>query len=386
MRLVPHPSGEEIPILLADTDLPLRDPNEFILGRRHLAANTLTRNLRELALLYKWSKENKVDLRQRVREAEPWPEALIRGSLIEFIRLRACRKSAVHPNTFNQRVATIRQHFVWLFNLVLSELSSADSKYEQVLIAKKVLLESLDGCLIGSPPVSRASQKGLSEPQALRLVELLHPDAPRAPGRTLAIKHRNYVIVLIMLCFGLRPGELLSLKVEDIQIGAISSVEVRRRPPDLNDNRSPRPKVKRNGRLIPIVDQSVAKDIDQYITVWRDELESSSESESEYLIVSDEGKPLSQSSVNKLFTNISDKYPDEFPSTFSPKTLRHTFTSQLETCLANAGVEEDRRVSTIARVRGDSSLSSQTTYTEKVIDETARIALGQYHKKLIGVL
>ena len=184
----------------------------------------------------------------------------------------------------------------------------------------------------------------------------------------------------------MRPGELLSLKVEDIQIGAISSVEVRRRPPDLNDNRSPRPKVKRNGRLIPIVDQSVAKDIDQYITVWRDELESSSESESEYLIVSDEGKPVSQSSVNKLFTNISDKYPDEFPSTFSPKTLRHTFTSQLETCLANAGVEEDRRVSTIARVRGDSSLSSQTTYTEKVIDETARIALGQYHKKLIGVL
>jgi len=57
---------------------------------------------------------------------------------------------------------------------------------------------------------------------------------------------------MIMLNYGLRPGELLSLRVEDIEFGAISAIRVTRRPPNPNDKRNPRPQIKRNGRVLPI--------------------------------------------------------------------------------------------------------------------------------------
>ncbi len=73
-------------------------------------------------------------------------------------------------------------------------------------------------------------------------------------------------MVMLMLSFGLRPGELLSLRVEDVQLGGISSIRVHRRPPDAKDKRKPRPQIKRNGRTLSINDKALAKELDVYIT------------------------------------------------------------------------------------------------------------------------
>jgi len=118
---------------------------------------------------------------------------------------------------------------------------------------------------------------------------------------------------MIMAYYGLRPGELLSLRVEDIEFGAISGIRVMRRAPDLKDVRRPRPQIKRNGRVMPIDDSKFEKKLNDYIMIWRECLEEKSPEDSNYLILNDEGQPLSQSSLVQLFQLIRIKYPQNLP-------------------------------------------------------------------------
>ena len=188
---------------------------------------------------------------------------------------------------------------------------------------------------------------------------------------------------MIMLYYGLRPGELLSLRVEDVEIGAISSIRVERRSPDPLDMRKPRPQIKRNGRVLPINDQVFAKSLDIYITEWRDFLEDKSDKESDYLILSDDGEPLSQSSITQFFQLLRKKYSNDLPSHLTAKALRHSFSSQMERTLRNSGMEEDKRKQALAYLRGDSSLASQDVYIAQEIEEQAKVALKKYQRNLI---
>lgn len=108
------------------------------------------------------------------------------------------------------------------------------------------------------------------------------------------IEYRNYIIVMLMLSFGLRPGEVLSLRVEDIQLGSISSIRVHRRAPDIKDKRKQRPLIKRNGRTLAINDKSLAAELDLYITKWREMLAERNQTnlEWDYLIINKDGASL----------------------------------------------------------------------------------------------
>lgn len=386
VRMISHPSGELMPILLGKDDLPVCMANEFILGRRALASNTLIRNLRELAILHEWAEFHGMDMTNFISGGSAFNEAFVRGSLVESLRLdRSNQKVAVSPHTFNQRLTTIRQYFSWSCDLHLSSLSSSDHNYEIVLRRKNSICKWLDSCFINSPPSLKIVRKGLNDAEVSNLLTLLNPGNVLALGRDIAVKHRNYVMTMLMLSLGLRPGELLSLRVEDIEIGACCAVKIVRRRPDKDDLRKPRPQIKRNSRIIPIVDQSFSKCIDQYILIWRESLEKNSKKVTDYLILSDEGEPLSQSSVTQFFRMLRCRYQSMLPANLSAKSLRHTFSSKMEKLLRESGLDEDRRRKALAMLRGDSSLNSQSIYIEQEIEDIAKISLRNYQKRILGV-
>jgi integrase len=363
VKIVPHSSGELIPILLDESGFPITQPNEFVIGRRALASNTLVRNLRELAVLYGWVNFVGFDLMDLISGRVLLNEALVKGSMIEFLRIDQSKKnSVVSPHNFNQRLTTVRQYLSWLYDLYLSGLSTTDSAYESALVRKRQICKWMDSCFINSPPSITSVRKGLSDAEVYSLVSLISPNGESVLGRDGAVRNRNYVMTMIMLSLGLRPGELLSLRVQDVEIGARSAIRVTRRLPDKDDQRRPRPQIKRNGRVIPIVDQAFAKELDEYILVWREQLEVKSDRETDYLILSDEGLPLSQSSVTQFFQIIRSRYPTKLPGNLSAKSLRHTFSSRMERALRDSGLDEARRRKALATLRGDSSLKSQTVH------------------------
>jgi integrase len=389
VEVINHPSGDQLPILLDDDGLPLPMPSEFVLGRRALGTNTLIRNLRELSALYEWIARERIDLSERISTGKAFTEAELRGGLIESLRRdhskgRKVKRFVITPNTFNQRLTTVRQYLGLLFDIHLGSIPYNDMRYERIRDQKMRTISWLDSSFINAPPINASKQKGLTLKQAKFLVSCLDPENDRVFGRDPAVRFRNYVSVMIMLNYGLRPGELLSLKVSDIEFGAISAIRITRRPPDQNDKRSPRPHIKRNGRVLPIDNPIFARHINEYIMKWRDVLEAKSDKESEYLILSDEGDPLSQPSMVQFFQLIRKRFPDELPANLSAKSLRHTFSSNMERVLREVGMDEERRAEALAELRGDSSLSSQSVYIAQEIQEQANLAMRNYHNKLLG--
>ena len=386
MRIVTvsHRSGDLLPILLDGDGLPIPSPNEFLLSRRNLSTNTLIRNLRELSVLYRWLEDRQIDLRARLKIGTLFTEAEFSGGLIEFLRKdMESEDKVVSPHTFNNRLATIRQYFVWELDVYISSLPLSDSQYEVLQAARKRLMGWIDRAFINTPRAGSISRKSLTNDEAEFLLQCLNPESPDSFAHFEPVKFRNFAAVSLMLNCGLRPGELLSLRVEDIQIGSISSVTVKRRSPDPLDKRKPRPSVKRNGRVLPLEGHHFVRMLDRYIVEWREILEQKSSSETDYLILSDEGDPLSHSSLTQLFSRLRSEYSGLLPEILTPKSLRHTFSSRMEQVLRAAGMEEDRRKQALATLRGDSSLESQSVYIAQEVEEQARRALSDYQKKLI---
>lgn len=388
VEVILHDSGELLPILLDDDGMPIPLPNEFILSKRHASSNTLIRNLREIKLLYEWFHIHKIDLYDRMTQKKPFTEAEITGSLVEFLRKdhekrHKMIKIAVKPDTFNQRLITIKQFLNWYIEMYIGTLPFTSNNYQYYITYKTRLISLLDRCFINSPPTNKSLSKGLSSGEQSNLIKLIRPKT----GSQNPIEYRNYIMVMLMLSFGLRPGELLSLRIEDIQLGGISSIRVHRRPPDANDKRKQRPQIKRNGRTLSINDRALAKELDIYITKWREMLDQRNQTsiEWDYLILNQDGKPLSLASITQYFQILKEKYSQLVPPNFSPKTLRHTFSSSMERLLREAGVEEDNRKKALAYLRGDSSLSSQDVYTFKETELEANKYLGQYQREIFGI-
>ena len=223
----------------------------------------------------------------------------------------------------------------------------------------------------------------MNEAEIEFLLSCLDPRKDDSFGYYEPVKYRNFITVSILLNCGLRPGELLSLRVEDIKIGALSSLTVCRRPPDPKDTRIPRPNIKREGRVIILEERIFINLLNEYILKWRDELEKKSSIGTDYLILSDDGDPLSFSSLTQFFLRLREAYQDDLPSILTPKSLRHTFSGQMEKTLRAAGIDEDRRRQALAMLRGDTSLRTQSIYIAQEIEEQARKALSSYQKRLI---
>ncbi|HHJ4382788.1 TPA: tyrosine-type recombinase/integrase [Citrobacter freundii] len=386
IELVTHETGEQIPMMLDDSGMPVVLPNEFILARRSLSTNTLVRILRELSVLYRWLDKSNYDLSAKLLAQNSFNEAELKGGLVEALRIDQAngRINLVAPNTFNQRLTTIRQFISWCMDVLISQLPLSSLDYERLRERKSFFLKMLEGSFMSATPMKKSLRKGLNEVEVDFLLAVLHPDAKQGFGRDPAVKFRNYVSVGLMLFCGLRPGELLSLRVEDVQVGAISAIKIERRPADSMDVRRPRPQIKRNGRLIPIESRQFAFALNEYIVTWRDVLESKSNHESDYLILSDEGAPLSQSSITQFFQLLRTQYADRLPENLTAKSLRHTFSSRLERVLRASGMDEQRRREALAFLRGDSSLDSQDIYIAQEVEEQAVKSLRRYQADMMS--
>ncbi|BBU97689.1 integrase [Vibrio cholerae] len=386
IELVTHETGEQIPMMLDDSGMPVVLPNEFILARRSLSTNTLVRNLRELSVLYRWLDKSNYDLSAKLLAQNSFNEAELKGGLVEALRIDQAngRINLVAPNTFNQRLTTIRQFISWCMDVLISQLPLSSLDYERLRERKSFFLKMLEGSFMSATPMKKSLRKGLNEVEVDFLLAVLHPDAKQGFGRDPAVKFRNYVSVGLMLFCGLRPGELLSLRVEDVQVGAISAIKIERRPADPLDVRRPRPQIKRNGRLIPIESRQFAFTLNEYIITWREVLESKSNHESDYLILSDEGAPLSQSSITQFFQLLRTQYVDRLPENLTAKSLRHTFSSRLERVLRASGMDEQRRREALAFLRGDSSLDSQDIYIAQEVEEQAVKSLRRYQADMMS--
>ncbi|CAM3985544.1 site-specific integrase [Vreelandella rituensis] len=413
VEAIRQPAGHEVPLLIDEDDMPIPSANEFILARQHLKPNTLIRNARELMPFFEWLQAQRVDLWQRVSSGLGFTEAEIVGSLFFMLRRDRARgkvkKLVVEPATFNQRLLTTAAFLRWYFNTCLVGMPSEHRLRERVKENQARIASWFNEGYISAAPTARASaSKSLTDQEQAFLIECLNPihgkgigkltkippfkkgatpaqkksrqKAKESRQRQDALGHRNFVAMLLMLQAGLRRGELLSLRVEDVVVSSASQVNVVVRPPDPNDTRRPRPEVKRNARPI-FMSPIFARAVDEYITEWRPILLDRAEIDNDYLILSGGGEPLSLARLNKIFEQLRKAYPGRLPAHLSPHTLRHRFSQNLERSMREAGMGEEERKKALAIIRGDSSLESQNVYIEAEVHKQASKVLARYQEK-----
>lgn len=379
-------NGESLPMLLDEQGLPITPVNEWILSRRHRAFNTLSNDLQDLIPLYLFFASKGVDLFELIRSGRYWTETFV-SSLGEALRRpltknKKVTRLAVRPGTVNKRISTSLRYLNWCFNVVLSRDDVTKEHRAEIGGIKEKVNESLNNARPSLEPLCRAQKKGLNGKQARYLQDALEPISSTLFSCRL-VRLRNYLIVIILMFYGLRPGELLSLRLDDVELGALASLHVRRRRPSAEDSRSRPASIKRAGRILVLDNPRLAMLLNEYAMGDRERAVSRKKGRATtFFFLSRDGQPLSMSSVQDIFIKARRAYPDKLPGHLCAKSMRHTFTDGVYKELQQQGHNEDEIRGILMYLRGDTSPESQDTYID--YQRQGHDALRNYRMRVAG--
>ena len=361
------PTGDRLPMLLDDQDLPVPEACDWMLSRRQRAFATQSRNMQELLIVHDWARVKRIDLYERLQSGRQFTEAEI-TSLVERLRrpsnATVVVKLAVSPDTANKRISTARKHMTWYIEELIADPGTSETQRKRLSDMKDKLVSMLLDSMQTSEG-NRSYHKHLTLDQTQFLQDALDPEGTVLFGRDGRGRLRNFLMVCLMAFLGLRTGELLSLRVQDIKFGAITSVHIIRRGMSPVDHRRRPPRVKRLGRILPIDSPRIARMLDDYIMNERQWfIDHGRSNGSDFLFLSDEGEPLSTDRLRQLFKDLRTHFPDKLPSHLTPHFLRYTFTDLVHKELRRQGKEEAEIEKILMYLRGDSSPESQDGYID----------------------
>lgn len=361
-------SGERLPMLLDDDDLPVPQACEWFLRRRHLEINTLMRNASEVLVIHRWARKRRINIYDRIRSGKQFTEAELQSLIEELSRPQPnsnkVAKLAVSPDTRNKRLSTTSKHLLWYIDELITDPGTSAELVGR-LTAMRKKMDTIFKDAFQKPEGNRKFHKHLTLKQARFVQDVLDPQGDIRFGRDGRGRVRNFIIVCLLLFLGLRIGELLSLKVHDVKFGPITYIMVRRRGMSTLDTRKRPARVKRRERLLPIDNSRLGILLDDYIAedrAWC--LKHGGANDSGFLFLSDEGQPLSADRVRQLFKDLRHRFPKDLPPDLTPHSMRYTFSDEVDKELRSQGVDEERAKKYLAWLRGDSSLKSQDSYID----------------------
>jgi len=189
--------------------------------------------------------------------------------------------------------------------------------------------------------------KGLSEDQLDLLFELFRPESDLNPFKDKSIRVRNRLIFLMLYHLGLRGGELLNIRIRDMDFSS-NQLVVARRADEKDDPRKDQPLVKTLDRRLPIKD-TLAKEIHSYIIQERRKVDNSSKND--FLFVTHksgptQGQPLSKSAYKKIIEVVRTASPSLFNLT--GHQLRHAwneaFSDQVDSMDESPSSEQQEKI------------------------------------------
>lgn len=405
IRIVRRESGERLPMLVSKSGLPLFDPTLYALTElraRNRSTATIEQALRAIMVLTLVLDRLGVDLEARFAERK-----LLEDGEIEEV-LRSCRLPlealsreitdsvsgtrkrasfervrmaaiADEPREVDAGTAAIRAYYIagylrWRIDKELLKLSTTRDRPAHAELAARgdVMLRAFRN---RAPAVRRghglSKRQGLSEGAVAKLLGAIQPDSPENPWKGKHARERNRVIVRWLLDLGLRRGELLGVKVENIDFQA-REVRIDRRADDPDDPRRNQPNTKTQGRLLPLSEE-LTRLTHRYITDHRRSAEGARRHP--FLFVAAKtGAPMTLSALNRVFAVLRRECPD-LPDDFSPHVLRHTWNDRFSALMDKQNVSEEAEKKMRSRLMGWSETSgTAAVYTRRHVQRKAREA------------
>jgi integrase len=362
-------NGERVSVLSVPYGLPVHEVTLYLdkYRRKGRAANTIHFVCLTLALLYRELDSANVDLLERFamgqfltalelnrlaaavqyRMDDLDAGAADKGkpNVINLLRVRPRRKrteaerDAVDVATQASRLRYIADYLDFLSDYVGSTLSQSERRS-----LKAEQEDALRAFRANIPKVPRRAKLnarvGLSEEEMERVLAVVHPDSLENPWERGFVRLRNWLIVVLLLATGMRRGELLGLQIRDLNPNR-PTLRIIRRADAAEDLRRIQANTKTGDREIELK-PAIMKRLWSFINTERRAIKAARKIPQ--IFVSDEGDALSQSSIDKLFSQMRAACPD-LPMKLTSHVMRHTwndrFSEQAE-ALGLTDVAEER--------------------------------------------
>jgi integrase len=411
-------TGERLPVLLALDGLPIFEPTVFSLSEirsRNRASNTIDSYLRSVMVFLLFLDLRKINLEERLKIGQLLSLAEIedlvgicrlplekihsllsevkvasKQAMSSVVSLEKLRKTAsnneeirIDASSSATRLRNIRDYLKWLCLARISKHGVDTSLRLSLDLSIQYVSSAIDARLpSGSQKFEGTDQREGLDPEVVsRILEVVNPNSEENPWSDEHPKYRNELIILWLLSCGLRRGELLNIKIDDLNFRK-STVVVERRADDLGDPRKNQPKVKTKGREIPISAGLMGK-TNAYILNHRSAIKGARK-HGFLFVASESGAPLSIPSINKMFTVLKEKSP-EFGNNLFPHIMRHTWNDNFSEEMDKNRVGEEQEKKARSYLMGWSETSgTAATYTRRHTRKKAQAASLRLQENIIG--
>jgi len=358
-------SGERYCLLVDDlSGLPLFYPNLFITSQsrnRSLSYSSMESTLSGISVLLRYMEERGEKIENRFQKGELFKQHEL-DALRDFCQIKFSAQTSKEDNngiftlselrefdgkvssqTEYVRLTVIAQYTKWLAEQFVG--SSKDrltvlqiDKMEKELKARRPVKKNRN---------AERDEKGLDEEQIALVFELFRPDSELNPFTDESVRIRNRLIFLMLYHLGLRGGELLNIRIRDIDFGKNQLVVVRRAD-EKDDPRTNQPLVKTLDRRLPMKD-TLVKEIHHYILNGRKNIPNSTKND--FLFVTHksgptQGQPLSKSGYKKVIEVVRTASPALFNLT--GHQLRHSwneaFSNQMDAMNESPSQEQQEKM------------------------------------------
>ncbi len=252
------------------------------------------------------------------------------------------------------RIREFAEYFEFLAINILRYKPSFSSYLDQISKVKSNILSQKSKGRSSRNKASDPDRKAPPPEVFEEIMRIIDCDNPTNPF-TFAVRTRNYLLFRVLYETGMRTGEILQLKITDVDF-ADSVIQVRRRHNDPEDTkRRFEPNAKTEERDIPI-SRKLSSELRNYVLYERREIPNTKSHS--FLFVSNKGKskgdPLSLIQFSKLVEKvaISEKLADFIKKngfstscTLTKHSFRHNFNNRISNIIDSnnaLAVEEGR--------------------------------------------
>ena len=268
-------TGEVLPTLVdASSWIPVRVATRWVVRRRRWRSmpSTLTNDLRSIGLLYSWSTGTlERDLDDLLEDGQPITGLQIQD-LLAFLRVGGHvvdidRATISGSNTVARHASVIRDFLKWAVDPT-SQGRSQMVSFDEIRYRRACLDEVFHAVTRQSGASRRI--RPLTDEEVKHVERLIGPrrmddgrlivplQFPASNPFRIETRLRNWLMCEIAIQCGLRRGELLKLRLDDLPRPESPGLKVRRRAHDTADARRHRPGVKTVERVLDLSGEVMA--------------------------------------------------------------------------------------------------------------------------------
>lgn len=389
LRRIKSEAGERFALLVDEEGMPLYYPTLYVsvyMRGRSLAVNTIQNSLHAIKALYACQAYFKIDYESRFSHGELLQPHEVH-SLRDFMQrpltnesdnkvISITRIKSVSTESQYARLSVIAEYLGFLATQLHPPSAESGAKITAMIEQIKA-----NRPIISSKSKEDRDEKHLDDSVLDAIEKGLQPGSPDNPVQDYGVQLRNALMFSLLRVTGLRRGELLNLKVEDIDFTK-NTLSVIRRPDTKGDARTYQPVAKTRERSFPLTSELVDK-IHEYVVKHRNKVPNAKKHG--YIFVTHkaggfQGNPLSNAGFGKFMGTL--KIIVDEAGFIHAHSLRHHWNYSFSKICEKQSITPEREEKLRSYLMGWSETSgTAATYNRRHVKEQANQVMLELQKK-----